>query len=390
MPVRRIREFLQLESTAGLFLIVATAIAILTVNTGLEDEYNTFLDTSLSISVGQHAISKPLLVWINDGLMVVFFFLVGLELKREFVEGQLRDRKQVVLPLSGAIGGILFPALIFYYFNADYPDFLSGWAIPAATDIAFALGILSLCSRNVPTSAKIFLLTIAIFDDLAAIMIIAMFYTVNLSLNALLFSLIAIVIFLVLNKIKVQTIMPYIMVGVYLWICVLKSGVHATLAGVITAMFIPVSPLSQKLERDLHPWVAFGILPLFAFANTGINIEKFFELGVNNPITMGVFLGLFFGKQLGIFSFSYATLRIFKVKLPPNFSYLSLYGVSVLCGIGFTMSLFITSLAYEEISSILEARSGVLLGTITSAIIGFGILRYSFKGLSEKPEKTTS
>jgi len=379
MPMRLIREFLKLESSAGLFLIGATALAILAANTGLSGYYNTFLDTNLSVAIGQYALSKPLLVWINDGLMVIFFFLIGLELKREFVEGHLSEKEQVILPAVGALGGILTPALVFYYFNRAHPEYLSGWAIPAATDIAFALGILSLCSRSVPTWAKVFLLTLAIFDDLAAIGIIAIFYTSDLSINALLFGLIAIVLFLVFNKNKVKTITPYLLVGFYLWVCVLKSGVHATLAGVATAMFIPVSKYSKKLESDLHPWVVFGILPLFAFANTGLNIKQFFDFGIFNPITLGVSLGLFVGKQVGVFSFCYVIVHWLKIKLPHGFSFLTLYGLSVLAGIGFTMSLFISSLAYTDIESILKARSGVLLGTIFSGILGFIILKYHFR-----------
>ncbi len=390
MPVKRVREFLQLESSAGLFLIAATFLALIAANTAWNAHYHAMLETHLSIAIGQVALSKPLLVWINDGLMVIFFFLVGLELKREFVEGHLSQASQVALPAVGALGGIITPAAIFYYFNREHPEYLSGWAIPAATDIAFALGILSLCSRRVPSWAKMFLLTLAIFDDLAAIGIIAVFYTHGLSINALLFGLIGLVVFLIFNRNKVETIMPYIVVGIYLWICVLKSGVHATLAGVTTAMFIPVTKRSHKLEAELHPWVAFGILPLFAFANTGINIRQLSELGFINPISLGVALGLFVGKQVGVFSFCFAAIHCLKLKLPTGFAFSILYGLSVLSGIGFTMSLFITSLAYTDIELILRARSGVLIGTLCASSVGFAILHYCFRNFSpDKNSKAT-
>lgn len=378
--MRIIKEFLKLESSAGILLIFATVVAIIGANGYFSIYYDKFLNTNIAIVIGKFAIEKPMLLWINDGLMAIFFFLVGLELKRELLKGHLSKLDNVILPAIGALGGIIVPALIFYAFNSHDAVAIKGWAIPAATDIAFALGILSLTSKKVPTWATLFLLTLAIFDDLVAIIIIAIFYTDNISINALIFATIAILVLSLIHQSKTKTNIPYIVVGIILWVCVLKSGVHATLAGVITAMFIPINKRTEELEHNLHPWVAFGILPLFAFANTGINLSAITIDSITHSLTLGTGLGLFFGKQLGIFIFCAIPIILNIINLPKGANYKSLYGISVLSGIGFTMSLFISVLAFgdNELSYLLKARTGILLGSIFSCVLGYLILKKCF------------
>lgn len=381
--IATIREFLRLESASGILLIVATAFAMLIVNSPAGSLYDALIETPVEVRIGAFEIAKPLLLWINDGLMAIFFFLVGLELKREIVAGELSKPSQVVLPFIGAIGGMSIPALIYIGLNWDNEIALKGWAIPSATDIAFALGVLSLLGNRVPHSLKLFLLTLAIIDDLGAIIIIALFYSGELSLLALSFAAVSLLGLTVLNRSRVVHIAPYIVVGIVLWIAVLKSGVHATLAGVLLAMFIPVqgknegeSPL-RKLEHDLHPTVAFGILPVFAFANTGVSFDGFSVASLLQPVPLGIALGLFVGNQIGVFGLTWVAVKSKLAELPAGVTWRHMYGVSAICGIGFTMSLFISSLAFEKGGSDIgvDDRIGILVGSLFSAVFGYLVLR---------------
>ncbi|MEW8047861.1 MAG: Na+/H+ antiporter NhaA, partial [Candidatus Thiodiazotropha sp.] len=328
---------------------------------------------------------KPLLLWINDGLMAVFFMLIGLEVKREFLEGELSSLDQIILPGLGAIGGMLVPAAIYYWLNQSDPVALNGWAIPAATDIAFALGIISLLGKRVPVSLRVFLMALAIFDDLGAIIIIAIFYTADLSFASLIIAVAAIVVLFVLNMLQVSRVSAYVMVGVILWVAVLKSGVHATLAGVVLGLMIPIkdpknsdrSPL-REVEHGLHQWVAILIVPLFAFANAGVSLSGLTFDALLEPIPLGIAAGLFVGKQIGIMLFCGVAIVLGFAKLPNGASWSGFYATTILCGIGFTMSLFIASLAFEQggTSSIFMGdRLGILLGSGLSAVIGYLILR---------------
>ncbi len=382
-----VRDFLQLESAAGILLVAAAVLAMILANSFLSSFYDGLLSTPVAIQVGAFAINKPLLLWINDGLMAVFFFLVGLELKREVLEGELRSIKQIILPGVAAFGGMVVPALVYVFFNMDNPAALRGWAIPTATDIAFALGVLQLLGPRVPNSLKIFLMTLAIFDDVGAIIIIAIFFTSELSTTALSVASAAIVVLLLLNRLRVMNIAAYVIVGLVLWSSVLKSGVHATLAGIVLAMFIPLrdtkqpthSPL-REIEHDLHPPVAYGILPLFAFANAGVALTGSIAL-LWHPISLGIGLGLWLGKQLGIFISVWLVVKLGLARLPTGANWLQLYGISLLCGIGFTMSLFIGTLAFAEQSQVFSnpVRLGILFGTVVSALSGYLVLRLACK-----------
>ena len=382
--ISSIRDFLRLESASGILLVAAAILAMIIENSPMESLYETLLGTPVAIRIGEFEIAKPLLLWINDGLMAVFFFLIGLEVKREALRGELSDPSKVALPIIGAIGGMAVPAAIYSWINWGDPIAMGGWAIPSATDIAFALGILSLLGNRVPNSLKVFLLTLAIVDDLGAIIIIALFYTANLSMLSLVVASICIVILFLLNKRGVLSIAPYMIVGLILWASVLKSGVHATLAGVILGLFIPLqksseyntSPL-EKLEHDLHPSVAFFILPVFAFANTGISLEGITIDSFLAPVPLGIAAGLFFGNQIGVFGLSWIAVKIGIAKLPDDVKWIQLYGVAILCGIGFTMSLFISSLAFEQTPEqyIIDDRLGILVGSLLSASLGYLLLR---------------
>ncbi len=385
---KTINEFLRTESASGILLVGAALLALLMANSPVAPVYNVLIDMPLEIRIGPLYIAKPLLLWINDGLMAVFFFLIGLELKREFLEGSLSDIKQISLPAMGAIGGMILPALIYLSFNWDDSTAIKGWAIPAATDIAFALAILMLLGKRVPAALKLFLVTLAIFDDVGAIVIIALFYSDNLSLTALVTAAICLTILFTLNRRKVSTITPYILIGVIMWVAVLKSGVHATLAGILLAMFIPHkdtqredhSPL-KELEHDLHSVVAFVILPVFAFANSGIALTG---VGLDyflHPIPLGVAVGLFIGKPIGVMLFCWISVRTGMAKLPQSVSWQSMFGVSILCGVGFTMSLFIGSLAFEETGTnlLFDERLGIIMGSALSALVGYFYLNHLFK-----------
>ncbi len=385
--VNAIREFLKLESASGIILVGAAVLALILNNSPLSSLYDLFLETPVEVRIGALHLAKPLLLWTNDGLMAIFFLLIGLEVKREILDGQLSSFSQVALPGIAAVGGMVIPALIYVIFNLNNMEALNGWAIPAATDIAFALGILALLGSRVPVSLKLFLLTLAIIDDLGAILIIAIFYSGNLSVVSFVLAGLAILILIGMNLYGIKRIAAYVIVGVFLWIFVLKSGVHATLAGVVLAFTIPMRtnndepcPL-RNLEHTLHPWIAFGIMPIFAFANAGVSLEgmtlgTFFE-----PIPIGVAFGLFVGKQLGIFGFSKIAIHLGLAKLPEGANWLSLYGTSILCGIGFTMSLFISTLAFDSgvVDYGVSARLGILVGSFISAVLGYLILKYSLR-----------
>lgn len=386
-----ISSFLKKESSAGILLICSAALALLLANTGLSVFYEGFLTTHFEVRLGAASIGKPLLLWINDGLMAIFFFLIGLELKREIIEGELSDIRRVMLPAIGALGGMIVPTLIYIYFNHSEPDNMRGWAIPAATDIAFALGILALLGSRVPTSLKVFLTGVAIFDDLGAILIIAFFYTENIAFTALYIVAFAVVVLFILNRRNVDSKSYYIFIGVIMWIAMLKSGVHATLTGVLLAMFIPVksktgdsSPL-KSMEHDLHSLVAFFILPIFAFANAGIYLGDVSFADLSHPVPIGIALGLIVGKLVGVFSFSYIAVKLKLTSLPAGMNTLSLLGISALCGIGFTMSLFIGSLAFGDASVNLavDERLGILLGSVVSGILGYVIIAMSLRKLRQ-------
>ncbi|PLX62776.1 Na+/H+ antiporter NhaA [Sedimenticola selenatireducens] len=381
-----ITGFFKLESACGIILMVAAVFAMICANTPLQSYYSLILDTPVEIRIGAFGIAKPLLLWINDGLMAVFFFLVGLELKRELIEGELADRRNIILPGIGAIGGMAVPAAIYIFFNLDDSTAMAGWAIPAATDIAFALGVLMLLGSRVPTAIKIFLTSLAIFDDIGAILIIAVFYTAKISLRSLIVVACCIPLLLLFNRRQVESKSLYMLVGIIMWAAMLKSGVHATLAGVILAMFIPMksksdpqhSPL-KEMEHDLHSVVAFWILPIFAFANAGITLTGVGMEQLLHDVPVGIALGLFIGKQLGVFGFCWLAIKLSLTRLPSGISWGSLYGTAALCGIGFTMSLFIGSLAFEEtdINLIFDERLGIIIGSLASGLMGYLVLRRS-------------
>ena len=377
------RDFLKLEAASGILLVVASIVAIVVANSPLATLYAAFIDIPVEIRVGTFGIAKPLLLWINDGFMAVFFLLVGLELKREILEGELSNRSQFLLPGMGAIGGMLLPALLYAWINRADPVALQGWAIPAATDIAFALAILTLLGSRIPPALRVLLVSIAIFDDLGAIIIIALFYTNGLSMTALAVAAACLPVLAVLNRRGVVERAPYLLLGAIMWVAVLKSGVHATLAGVVLAMFIPLrdpsggpSPL-RSLEHDLHTVVAFGILPVFAFANAGVALSAVSAEYLLHPVPFGTFAGLFLGKQAGVFLFCWLAIVAGWARLPQGVSWLQLYGAALLCGVGFTMSLFIGSLAFENsgVNLLFDERLGILAGSIASALGGYLVLR---------------
>jgi len=380
-----IRSFLKLESAAGIVLIGAATLAMIAANSPVAGLYIHLLDVPVEVRIGDLEVAKPLFLWVNDGLMAIFFFLVGLELKREVLEGELSDPASVLLPALGAIGGIVVPVAIFVWFNAGDAEAMRGWAIPAATDIAFALGILMLLGKRVPISLKIFLVSLAIFDDIGAIVIIAVFYSADVSVQALIVSAVCLVVLGIMNWRGVSRVAPYVLVGVVMWTAVLKSGVHATLAGVALAAFIPMrdsndsskSPL-RMLEHDLHSVVAYGVLPLFAFVNGGIDLAGVSLESVMHSVPLGIAAGLFIGKQVGIFLLCFLAIKLGLARMPEGANWGSLYGVSVLCGVGFTMSLFVASLAFENVlfspEQIFDERLGIIVGSILSAVVGFLVL----------------
>ncbi|WP_421866129.1 Na+/H+ antiporter NhaA [Motiliproteus sp.] len=395
--ITTLRSFLRLESASGIVLVLAAALALILANSPLSPYYDLLLDIPVQVRIGKLDIDKPLLLWINDGLMVIFFFLIGLELKREAIEGELSDIRKVTLPALGAIGGMAVPGIIYFLVNQGDPVALRGWAIPTATDIAFVLGILALLGNRVPITLKVFLVSLAIFDDIGAIAIIALFYTESISESALGLAGACMLILLVLNRRRVMDYTPYILIGVLMWIAILKSGIHATLAGVILAMFIPLksrtkpgySPL-KSLEHDLHGTVAFGILPIFAFANSGVPLAGISADFILHPVTLGIALGLFLGKQIGVFLFCWIGIKLGLAKLPEGIRWSTLYGAALLCGVGFTMSLFIGSLAFEDAArSLFDERLGVMFGSLVCGISGFLMLRATLKD-PDKQQPTPS
>jgi NhaA family Na+:H+ antiporter len=375
-----IREFLALESAGGLLLAGAALLAMLLANSPLEGLYVGFLDTPVEVRIGKFEIAKSLLLWINDGLMAVFFFLVGLELKREVQEGELSRPEQVLLPALAAAGGMAAPAAIYAWLNWGDPLTLHGWAIPAATDIAFALGVLSLLGSRVPASLKVFLMTLAVLDDVGAIAIIALFYTDNLVAGSLGIAGGALVLLLAMNLAGVQRATPYLLVGVVLWASVLKSGVHATLAGVALAFFIP-HKAARRLEADLHPAVAYAILPLFAFANAGLSLEGIALDTFLRPLPLGLVAGLVIGKTVGVFGSAWLAIRLGLARMPAGASWGPLLGTAMLCGIGFTMSLFIAGLAFEGLGPEYArlTQLGILSGSLVSALAGYAVLRATLR-----------
>jgi NhaA family Na+:H+ antiporter len=390
MILSGIKDFLKLETAGGLMLMVAAVLAMVVANSPLAHYYDALLAVPFTVMLGDYGLSKPILLWINDGLMAVFFFLIGLELKRELLEGELSDLSKLALPAVAAIAGMAFPAMIFSYFNWGDDIAMQGWAIPAATDIAFALGVLALLGDRVPTGLKVFLLSVAILDDILAIVVIALFYTSDLSVASLSVAAACVTFLALMSWRGVRSELAYILVGLVLWVSVLKSGVHATLAGVALAFFIPIkadedgySPL-RRLEHDLHGPVAFAILPIFAFANAGISLSGLSMSSLLEPLPLGIAMGLIVGKQVGVFGMTWLGSKLGLGSLPEGVTWSSLYGLSVLCGIGFTMSLFISSLAFEETSVNLLAmdRLGVLAGTLIAAFWGFLVL---WKVLPRRP-----
>jgi NhaA family Na+:H+ antiporter len=381
VPLSTIREFLRHEAAGGIALLAAAALAFAATNFPIAGLYQEFLDLHLTLKIGDIGVDKSLVHWINDGLMAIFFFLVGLEIKRELLEGELSSPRQAALPLIAAIGGMAAPAAVYFLVNRGTPETLAGWAIPAATDIAFAMGVVSLLGARVPESLKIFLLALAIIDDLGAIIIIAMFYTADLSLLALGLACCGIAGLIAMNRLGVQSLAAYVLVGIYVWACVLNSGVHATLAGTVVGFCVPLkSPhgdehsLAKRCIHALHPWVAFAIMPAFAFANAGVSLAGLSWGAVAAPVTIGAALGLFLGKQAGVMAAILLARAAGISRLPEGADWHQTYGIAILTGIGFTMSLFIGGLAFPGSAHIVEMRLGVIGGSILSATCGLLVL----------------
>lgn len=381
-----IEEFIKKESSSGILLIAVTVLALILKNSMFSEIYAAFLRTPVEIRFADLHIAKPLLLWINDGLMAVFFLLIGLEVKRELIEGQLSTPAQIALPGIAAIGGMVVPALFYIYINYGDETAMRGWAIPTATDIAFALGILALLGKRVPLSLKVFLMALAIIDDLGAIVIIALFYTVDLSTTSIAVAASALTVLIIMNRLGVAKKAAYITVGVILWVSVLKSGVHATLAGVALAFTIPLKctrgdkdktfSMSKDMEHDLHFWVAFFILPLFAFVNAGVDLRNASLDQMTTGVPLGIMAGLFLGKQIGVFGFSWIAIKTGLAKIPENSTWLQLYGVSILTGIGFTMSLFVGSLAFTDSNLYEQAdKLAILIASFTAGAAGYLVLR---------------
>ena len=380
------KYFFKLEAASGILLLVATILALLISNSNLSELYFETLSKKILFGFANFGLKLSLIHWINDVLMAVFFFLVTLEIKREFVQGELSKPKQALLPIVGAVGGMVVPAGIYIMINFDDSARLNGWAIPSATDIAFSLGVLSLLGSKVPISLKVFLTALAIIDDLGAIVIIAFFYSGNISVNYLILIVIALIFLFILNKFNIRNFIPYLFAGILLWDFTHQSGIHATIAGVLLALTIPHDKKNQKkslllkLEHSISPYVAFGIMPIFAFANAGVSLEGLSFSSLLNPVPLGIVLGLFFGKQIGVIIFSYAAIFLKFAQMPNKSNFLSFYGVSVLTGIGFTMSLFVGNLAFaNNLEYIDGVKIGVLVGSLLSTLFGFFLLYISKK-----------
>ena len=380
--------FFKLEAASGLILLFAAIIALIVSNSDLSSTYYEVLNSYLFLGIGKIGIKLSILHWINDVLMAIFFFLVSLEIKREFIQGELSNPKQAMLPIVGAIGGMLVPALIYIIINFKDPITLNGWAIPSATDIAFSLGVLSLLGKRVPLSLKVFLTALAIIDDLGAIIIIAFFYSGQVQIFYLVLMLVCVILLLVLNRFNIRNFFPYLIIGIFLWEFTHASGIHATIAGVLLALTIPhkdnnkkhSNSLLLKVEHAISPYVAFGIMPLFAFANAGVSLEGINFESLMSPVPLGILCGLFFGKQIGVFIFSYISIKLKFAEMPNNTNWVTFYGVGVLTGIGFTMSLFVGNLAFSDATQHLDGvKIGVLIGSFFSTIFGYMLIFLSPK-----------
>jgi len=375
------RWFFKLESASGLILLIAAIVALILSNSSLSNHYFNVLNAHLLIGTQNLGLNLSILHWINDALMAIFFFVVTLEIKREFIHGELSKPKQALLPIIGAVGGMAVPALIYIIINLETGYTLRGWAIPSATDIAFSIGVLSLLGTRIPLSLKVFLVALAIIDDLGAIIIIAFFYSTELNYMYLLFMLIAFLSLLLLNKLGVKKFIPYLLLGILLWYFTHGSGIHSTISGVLLAVTIPHKNLEKdysllmKLEHSLSPYVAFGIMPLFALANAGVKLENVSINSLFTPVPLGILCGLFFGKQIGVFLFSFISIKLKLAEMPTNSNWIKLYGVGILTGIGFTMSLFVGNLAFVDYQNNLDGvKIGVLVGSTLSALVGYFLL----------------
>ena len=383
-----LKDFLRQESAGGIVLIVAAALALVIANSPFAPAYFSTLSTKLTVSYGSFAIDKALLLWINDGLMAIFFFLIGLEVKREIVDGQLSDWNRASLPLAAAIGGMAVPALIYVAFNAGSPETIGGWAIPAATDIAFALGILSLLGPRVPVALKALLLAIAVIDDIGAITVIALFYSGEIRTDMLIGAAVTLAALFVVGKLRIATRIPYVLLTLVLWVFVLKSGVHATLAGVSAAMMVPIaardgSRMLERMEHGLHPWVAFIIIPIFGFANAGVTLLGLSPADLLQPIPLGIALGLLIGKQVGIVGFAWIAVKAGIAQLPQGVTWARVHGLSLLAAIGFTMSLFIGNLAFADPAQVDAVKVGVLAASLVASLAGYFVLRAQLRGHGE-------
>jgi len=375
------RWFFKLEAASGLVLLFAAIIALIISNSNLSELYFSTLNKYLFIGINNFGLKLSVIHWINDALMAIFFFFVTLEIKREFLQGELSNIKQALLPIIAAVGGMLVPALFYVFINLGDSETLNGWAIPSATDIAFSLGVLSLLGKRVPLSLKVFLTALAIIDDLGAILIIAIFYSGDLSIKYLSLMLLAFIILLIINKFNIKKFLPYLIVGIFLWDFTHNSGIHATIAGVLLAMTIPHRKKEKdfslliKVEHAISPYVAFGIMPLFAFANAGVSLEGLTFGSLLNKVPLGIVLGLFVGKQLGVFLFSYVSIKMKIAQMPNDTSWYNFYGVGVLTGIGFTMSLFVGNLAFAENLQYMDGvKIGVLTGSLLSTLFGYFLI----------------
>ena len=373
--------FFKLEAASGLILLLAAILALVISNSNLSNYYFVTLNNYIFIGINNFGLKLSLLHWINDALMAIFFFFVTLEIKREFLQGELSNTKQALLPVIAAIGGMVVPALIYVLINFGDGETLNGWAIPSATDIAFSLGVLSLLGKRVPLSLKVFLTALAIIDDLGAIVIIALFYSGDLSIKYLSLMLVAFIILMIINKLNNKKFLPYLIIGIFLWYFTHNSGIHATIAGVLLAMAIPHRKKEKdfslliKIEHAISPYVAFGIMPLFAFANAGVSFEGLSFASLLNKVPLGILLGLFLGKQLGVFVFSYVSIKMKIAQMPNNSNWINFYGVGILTGIGFTMSLFVGNLAFaENVQYIDGVKIGVLTGSLLSTLTGYFLI----------------
>lgn len=382
--------FFKLEAASGLVLLFAAIIALFVSNSELASIYYDILNSYFALGFGEFKLKLSVLHWINDVLMAIFFFLVSLEIKREFIQGELSNPKQASLPIIAAVGGMLVPALIYVAINFGNSETLKGWAIPSATDIAFSLGVLSLLGKRVPISLKVFLTALAIIDDLGAIVIIAFFYSGKIQAVYLILMLVSIIILIIFNRLNIRSFIPYLIVGIFLWDFTHSSGIHATIAGVLLALTIPhkdkknesshKNSMLIKLEHAISPYVAFGIMPIFAFANAGVSLEGLSIATLMNPVPLGILCGLFFGKQFGVFIFSYVSIKLKFAEMPNDSNWLKLYGVGVLTGIGFTMSLFVGNLAFVDTTQYLSGvKIGVLLGSLASTLFGYMLILLSKK-----------